>query len=337
MQALVTIVLPIYNVEKYLKRCIQSVVNQTYRNLEIILVDDGSPDNCPSICDEWAKKDNRIKVVHKANAGLGMARNTGIDNATGEYIFFLDSDDCVDETLVEKCVASAQENNSDVVVFSRHNVYDDGRTVSRKIHVPTMLFDNAGIVNELLPSMFTYRMGFGVSAWSKMYRLDTLKHSNVRFRSEREIISEDAYFALEYYPRIAAVSVVPECLYYYYKRNDSLSRSYKPDRQTRNDDFLQKSLDYVKENHLPSVLNANIMSRYHALTLGTMLQIARADISEKERKHAIKDIFTNPYLRKTLKKDVFDLSSSKSGVFWWLLKFRCYNLCYFLLLRKTRK
>ena len=90
----VTVVLPIYNVEKYLDRSVKSIVEQTYTNLEIILVDDGSPDMCPQMCDEWARKDKRIKVIHKKNAGLGMARNTGIDNASGDYICFFDSDDC---------------------------------------------------------------------------------------------------------------------------------------------------------------------------------------------------------------------------------------------------
>ena len=98
----VSIVVPVYNVEKYLDRCIESIVNQTYKNLEIILVDDGSTDSCPQMCDEWGLKDSRIKVVHKENAGLGMARNTGIDNALGEYIFFFGSDDYVDVTTVEK-------------------------------------------------------------------------------------------------------------------------------------------------------------------------------------------------------------------------------------------
>lgn len=88
-QNLVSIVIPIYKVEKYLNRCINSIVNQTYSNLEIILVDDGSPDECPKMCDEWAMKDKRIKVIHKDNQGLGMARNTGIDFATGTYIVFL--------------------------------------------------------------------------------------------------------------------------------------------------------------------------------------------------------------------------------------------------------
>lgn len=112
---LVSIVLPIYNVEKYLDRCIESVINQTYRNLEILLVDDGSPDDCPQKCEEWAKKDGRIKVIHKANAGLGYARNTGIENASGEYICFFDSDDYIDPSTIEKAYNTAQKNNSDMV------------------------------------------------------------------------------------------------------------------------------------------------------------------------------------------------------------------------------
>ena len=108
---LVSIVLPIYNVEKYLDRCIESVINQTYRNLEILLVDDGSPDDCPQKCEEWAKKDGRIKVIHKANAGLGYARNTGIENASGEYICFFDSDDYIDPSTIEKAYNTAQKLN----------------------------------------------------------------------------------------------------------------------------------------------------------------------------------------------------------------------------------
>ena len=96
-----SIVVPIYNVEKYLDRCIKSIVSQTYGNLEILLVDDGSPDDCPRVCDEWAEKDSRIKVVHKLNAGLGYARNTGIENATGKYICFFDSDDYIEPDTID--------------------------------------------------------------------------------------------------------------------------------------------------------------------------------------------------------------------------------------------
>ena len=106
---LISVVIPVYNVEKYLKRCVESVVNQTYKNLEIILVDDGSPDECPQICDKLSKEDERIKVIHKSNQGLGMARNTGIENATGKYICFFDSDDYVELTTIEKSYDSIKK------------------------------------------------------------------------------------------------------------------------------------------------------------------------------------------------------------------------------------
>ena len=113
----VSVVLPIYNVEKYLKKSVQSVQNQTYRNLEIILVDDGSKDSSGRICDELSKEDSRIQVVHKNNGGLASARNSGYEVATGEYVMYIDSDDCVKEDTVKKCVDAIERDKSDVVIF----------------------------------------------------------------------------------------------------------------------------------------------------------------------------------------------------------------------------
>ena len=147
----VSVVLPIYGVEKYLDRCITSIVNQTYSNLEIILVDDGSRDNCPQMCDDWAEKDSRIKVVHKANAGLGMARNTGIDNATGEYICFFDSDDYVALDTVEKAYALAKQESSDLVTF--------GLSIVGRASVLCESFYNYCEMKFLLPTL-TGKIGF---------------------------------------------------------------------------------------------------------------------------------------------------------------------------------
>ena len=108
---LISIIVPIYNVEKYIKKCIDSIINQTYTNLEIILVDDGSPDNCGKICDKYKEKDDRIKVIHKKNGGLSDARNAGIDIATGEYITFIDSDDYVAENYIEVLYNLCKEQN----------------------------------------------------------------------------------------------------------------------------------------------------------------------------------------------------------------------------------
>lgn len=331
MDKLVSVVVPIYNVEKYLDECILSIVNQTYKNLEIILVDDGSPDNCPKMCDDWAKKDSRIKVVHKENAGLGMARNTGIENSSGDYIFFFDSDDYVDTTVVEKCINSAIENKSDLVIFGRNNVYDDGKIEPCKINGEKSPYKGEKLTAELLPYLFTYELGFGVSAWGKMYNLHTLKKHNLRFVSEREIVSEDAYFSLELFSKIDTVSIVEENLYFYRKREGSLSRKYKEDRQEKNDVFLKKSLEYIKNSGLPEKVGTHVKARYHGMTLGTLMQIQRSDLDDKSKKNERNKIYHNALLRSTLTKEVCDLDYKLPRIFWTVLRFRLYPVCTLLL------
>ena len=115
MQPQVSIIIPVYNAEKYLDRCVQSVVDQTYRNLEIVLVDDGSPDRCPQMCDDWARKDARIRAVHQANKGSAATRNLGVSMASGEFIAFVDSDDWIDPRAVELLIKKQQESDADIV------------------------------------------------------------------------------------------------------------------------------------------------------------------------------------------------------------------------------
>lgn len=336
MNPKVSIVVPIYNVEKYLNRCIESIVNQTYTNLEIILVDDGSPDNCPAMCDEWAQKDERIKVIHKENAGLGMARNTGIDHATGKYIFFLDSDDYVDVTIVQKCVENAEEYNSEVVIYGRYDVHEDGTISAQAIRPTQNIFKGQSIQAELLPAMFTYDMGFGISAWGKMYRVDVFLNQNIRFLSEREIISEDAYFALEFFSKISVVTVVDENLYYYYKRNTSLSRVYREDRQTKNDIFIKKSLIYIQD-HLPKAVMLHVIARYHMYTIAAMKQILEADLSMVKKIGEVNKILKNQTLHSTIDQDVLCIQKRSLRIFFKLIKWRCYPLCIVLLYLKTKK
>lgn len=334
---LVTVVVPIYNVEKYLERSIESIVNQTYKNIEIILVDDGSPDNCPEICDLWAEKDNRITVIHKKNAGLGMARNTGIENANGKYIFFFDSDDCVDTSIIEKCVASAEKYNSDAVIYGRYEVYDDGRVVAKKLNSPKEIFKSQDVVNDILPAMFTYNMGFGVSACSKMFSLDTIRKHSLHFISEREIISEDAYFALEFFSRASAVSIVNECLYFYYRRDNSLSRVFRIDRDKQNDVFLEKTLRYATKNGLPRKVLAHLTARYHMYVISSIKQLLSSDLSEKSKKAKLKEIFNSSVLRSSLSTDVLSVHKGSLRVFFTLLRLRCYWVCRVLLYIKMKK
>lgn len=337
MSKLVSIVVPIYNVEEYLDECIRHIVDQTHRALEIILVDDGATDSCPAICDRWAAADSRIRVIHKQNAGLGMARNSGMDAATGEYIFFLDSDDYVDTALVEKCLRNAAEVDADVVIFGYSKVYADGRIEGRQLSTKKLTFQGEEVQQLLLPCLFTYELGFGVSACAKMFRLQTLKGNGLRFRSEREIISEDSFFALELFAKAKAVSVLPECLYFYRKRENSLSRSFQPDRQPQNDIFLTESISFVRDNNLPDQVITHLQARYHGFTLGSLMQTVRSGLPKAEKRRRIREIYHNDLLRSTLTEPVCKLDARLPRLFWRLLRLRLYPLCTLLLHLKAHQ
>ena len=139
MDEKVSIIVPVYNVEKYLDKCIESIVNQTYRNIEIILVDDGSPDKCPEICNEWAKKDDRIKVIHKENGGLSSARNAALEIAQGDYITFVDSDDWIENDMIQSMLTCAAKNDADIVCcgFYFDNVDTTGPVSYTHLTLPT--------------------------------------------------------------------------------------------------------------------------------------------------------------------------------------------------------
>ena len=149
MKPKVSIIVPVYNVEKYLDRCMESLLNQTLKDIEIILVDDGSPDNCPQMCDDYAKTDSRVKVVHKANAGLGYARNSGLDVASGEYVAFVDSDDYVDTKIYESLLLEAENSGADVVFCKYYTEQTDGTWVDCDEVTKRMEWNNEGI-NEFL-------------------------------------------------------------------------------------------------------------------------------------------------------------------------------------------
>lgn len=332
---LVTFVVPVYNVEKYLDRCVESIVNQTYTNLEIILVDDGSPDNCPQMCDEWAKKDSRINVIHKENAGAGMARNAGLDNANGDYIFFIDSDDYVSTQIAEKCLLNAEKYNSDVVIFGRCDTFEDGKQIEKRIRAEKMLFDHSAIRNELIPAMLTYEFGIGMSIWSKMYKTETIKKLNKRFVSERELFSEDVYFAIDFFSDIETVSILNENLYYYFVRENSLSRSFNPERhQKQNDYFYIKTIELAKIKNLSKKALEHIAVRYHMYSIANMKQVILADI-DKNKKAFFRSFFENDILLSTLTDDILCHEERNSRFFWKLFRKKLFWICYLLLYYKA--
>lgn len=232
-----SVVLSIYNVEKYLNRCLDSIINQTYKNLEIILVDDGSPDNCPQICDDLAKEDSRIKVIHKENAGLGEARNSGLDVATGDFVAFFDSDDYIDKKLFEELYRVIINENPDLIEFGHHDVDRQGNITKTFIpKTPLEKYEGEEVLSKFLPELICTDPKTGtasdllMSAWSCLYRRQLLVECNFHFVSEREYISEDVYSLMKLMPNVHSVSVVQKAYYYYCENDQSLTHAYNPKR-----------------------------------------------------------------------------------------------------------
>lgn len=284
MDSLVTIVIPIYNVEKFLNRCIQSIVSQTYEKLEILLVDDGSPDNCPSICDEWAKRDARIKVVHKQNEGLGMARNTGIDNASGDYICFFDSDDYVDSRIIERCVNNLIKKQSEIVTFGFSKVDSEGNIY--KSYIPSCeknIFCGKEITDDFLPDFISYKKNskyknLSISAWASMYSLKLIRKLGWRFVSERKIISEDIYSLIELVANCQRISVIEESLYFYCENPTSLTKVYRSDRYQKNVYFYRQIVKLCINLHL----NNLVMNRLKYVFLGNSIGCMKLIVQSKE-------------------------------------------------------
>lgn len=231
MKPLVSIIVPVYNVEKYVSGCITSLLMQTYRNLQIILVDDETPDNSGKICDDFAEKDERISVIHKKNGGLSSARNAGIDVANGDYIMFLDSDDYLAENAVEMLVCANKEDDADIVQFDFFET--DKEYYSFCADVPKNISFTQD-KKEMFEKIYEIG-GSAVSACTKLYKSSLFDS----FRFKEGILYEDEHMCTHLLPHVNSILYVDAKLYSYVKRNGSIINS----------DFSPKKLDRIFISH----------------------------------------------------------------------------------------
>ena len=180
----ISIIVPFYNVEKYAPKCIESIINQTYTNLEIILVDDGSPDTCGKICDDYALKDGRIKVIHKKNAGLSDARNVGIKEATGKYIGFVDGDDYIEKDMYKYLYNLIKENNADISICGVEEVYEDGSIQDEKAKESIEILSKEDAIKELLLDKKVRS-----HAWDKLYKRELFENIEYPYGRKMEDIA----------------------------------------------------------------------------------------------------------------------------------------------------
>lgn len=229
----VSVIVPVYNVEKYLERCIESLWQQTLSDIEIVLVDDCATDTSPSICDKLACQDTRIKVVHKpVNQGLGMARNTGIENASGQYVMFLDSDDTYAPDACERLYSACEENHAEIATGNFNKEVAPGKWIASHTTKQVEVISGSSLKEYLLdmiackPEQFEERK-HPVSACILCIKHRLIINSGTRFLSEREVASEDTLFKIELLQKCSRMVVLGFPFYNYYINETSLSHTFK--------------------------------------------------------------------------------------------------------------
>ena len=251
---LISVIVPIYKVEKYLDRCVQSIIDQTYPNLEIILVDDGSPDNCPVMCDKWAEKDPRIKVIHKENGGLSDARNAGLDIATGELIGFVDSDDWIAPEMYEKLVKTLHDDQSDIAACTVEMIWADG-TPNKLLTVQ----ENCTLERTEAQLALLNESKLKHPVWYKLYKKSIV--TGIPFEMGKQ--HEDVYWTYQVVGKAKRVSIIDHVGYYYWQRQDSImgNPTYTIKRLDAMEAFEQRYQYIAKEfPELESVAKRNLIA-----------------------------------------------------------------------------
>lgn len=327
----VSVIVPVYNVEKYLDRCIQSILNQTYKDLEVILVDDGSPDNCPQMCDIFETKYKNIRVVHKENGGLSSARLAGFKLAKGEYILFVDSDDYICKHMVEKLVSAIESKQADLAMCS-YSIEHNGK--KQEILLPyscDIISGETDILNQyILPLIGNSRKGVNIPGflWLRLFRKNLIREDF--FGSERTYYKEDHVFDLLYADYINKIALVNEPLYFYCFNDQSLSNSYRKNKWEMyknlykfNEAYLEKRNVEGSERLTNFLISAIFASVDNAVMSGSYIQFVQE----------IKSLCNDHLAKRGISGDLQQTSISHKFTI-VMLKFKLYPILYFI--RKKR-
>lgn len=332
---LFSVIVPIYNIEKYLKRCIDSVLEQSYSDFELILVDDGSPDNCPEICDEYALKDSRIKVVHKQNGGLVSARKAGISLATGEYVFHLDGDDAICPNALESAYLIINEMHPDIVSFSYKKCVNGAVTQVVNDLIEEGLYDKAKMEEKLYPKLLSDEnmQHLFYFSWGKAIKreLATKHQQNV---NNAISLGEDLSCSTPCYLDANTVYMSREPIYLYTIRNDSITNDFKTNQITQIADVITglRNLDIKKPKDFEEQL-----SRYSCFMCLAILAAA-AEGNHFKSINKIKELIQNSLHKEEIKKARFKKITIKSRITIFLMKKQLIKTAfYFLFLAKEIK
>ena len=324
----VSVVIPIFNVESYLERCVESVIHQTLKDIEIILVDDKSPDRCPAICDAYSLKDSRIKVVHKKqNEGLGFARNSGLEIATGEYVTFLDSDDWVEEQTYDYLYNIVNNKQLDICYFQHRRVDKNGRIIKQVNKNTEKFFYGRKQVDNFLLEMVAPHPSehldnkYSMSVCMGIFRTSIIKENAIKFKSERSCASEDLEFHIRLLPFINSVGVIPNVFYNYLMNENSLSSSYNELKLQRMLSFL----DLIK-TELKELYPDNYEPHYFGQVLRIFKKIIRKECEQslplKEKLARIRKICSETRLEALYKSPICHQYALRNRLYIFCIKYK---------------
>lgn len=336
MNEKISLIIPVYNVEIYLTECLESIINQTYKNIEVVLIDDGSTDKSGKICDDYAKKYENVNVIHKQNEGLGPARNDGIKNATGKYVVFIDSDDYIDNDMIEELYINMKRYNVDYVRNGYKKVTNNGK-ILYKNEESEKLFPGAAAKKELLPRMIgslpNVKDSVDMSATHCIYDLSIIKKNTIVFPSERELISEDLVFNLEYLQVCNGALIISNCGYNYRTNPESLTKKYRENRFELSKQFYLKIKEKLKEYNYDKSVQLRLC-RCFFIHLRMSISQERKEISNKNTKEClkkIKEICNDELVKQIIKTYPISKLNFKARIFIYLIKYRLYTILYYIL------
>ncbi|MCF2876609.1 MULTISPECIES: glycosyltransferase [unclassified Tenacibaculum] len=332
----VSVIVPIYNVEKYLRRCLDSLVNQTLTDIEIILVDDESPDNSKEIYQEYIAKDDRIKLVQKKNGGLGFARNSGLEIAIGEFIAYIDSDDYVDVNMFKKLYDTSKKNNLDTVYCGYNNLDDELKVHSFSEVDDLTIFSTEDEVNGVLLDMIACKPSsplerkYRMSVWHAIYSRDLIENNKIRFCSERQFISEDIIYHIDYLSKANKIAFIPDSFYYYCYNEDSLTKTFREDRFEKSVILHQELLRRFKvEGYKESVYKNRVDRFLIGYARYTIVRLSKAAINYSEKLKILKRICKDDVWNSMKDYPVQEMPFKQKLVF-YMIKYNMLNSLLFI-------
>lgn len=339
-----SIIVPIYKVKKeYLDKCIDSLIKQSYKDIEIILVDDGSPDKCGEYCDQYAKSDNRIKVIHQKNQGVSVARNTGIDNASGEWLLFVDGDDWLEKDACD-VYANIIDNEKNIdLIISKSYIYKSNTEKNENYSYykgKTVIQDKKEIYDSILLSKNKSNVKFTYigAPWGKCFKKDIIRKNNVNFKQGIKI-GEDALFNCLYLQYTNKIISIPEKTYYYRINNSSVMNNYSSKLISSYEALF---FEFSKIKNIDGIDERN----YSAFVIRQLLKCLYLDIfnnnnpnSKKDRKTKFKTLINEEPYRNALKVIKITNFQRKEGFIIILLKLKNFEICdlFFYLKRRIKK